>query len=231
MSKVVGNKIGHALGGIVDIVIPENGSKEGRYMRLKVMINITKPLPRACVQRAEDVRLGNLKYDQFGTWLKAENHVIFSKNQRRQGVNTTEGRTTVRNQNSTPIEGTRDVGTSEQLGLWENESHGVGQNESKGKQKLGWNGKDDELLNIVESHQMQLMEVLNYGQQEMKFTGVRVVLQQPRRNDVIFDKENMSLQMPVDANMCDDTAKEKREYWTTYHEGVARNCTSGCLHH
>ncbi|KAK6783629.1 hypothetical protein RDI58_017083 [Solanum bulbocastanum] len=31
MSKDVGCKIGNALGGTCDVVIPENGSKEGRY--------------------------------------------------------------------------------------------------------------------------------------------------------------------------------------------------------
>ncbi|KAK6775507.1 hypothetical protein RDI58_026508 [Solanum bulbocastanum] len=46
ISKDVGCKIGNALGGTCDVVIPENGSKEGQYMRLKVMMNITKPLPR-----------------------------------------------------------------------------------------------------------------------------------------------------------------------------------------
>ncbi|WMV59000.1 hypothetical protein MTR67_052385 [Solanum verrucosum] len=39
-------KIGQALGGTVDVVIPGNGNKKGRYMRLKVMMNISKPLPR-----------------------------------------------------------------------------------------------------------------------------------------------------------------------------------------
>lgn len=46
MSKDVGRKIGHALGGTCDVVIPENGSKEGQYMRLNAMMNITKPLPK-----------------------------------------------------------------------------------------------------------------------------------------------------------------------------------------
>lgn len=42
MSEDVGRKIGHALGGTVDFVIPGNGSKEGRYMILKVLMNISK---------------------------------------------------------------------------------------------------------------------------------------------------------------------------------------------
>lgn len=44
MSTDVGHKIGHALGGKIDIVIPENGSREGAHMRLKVMMNINKPI-------------------------------------------------------------------------------------------------------------------------------------------------------------------------------------------
>lgn len=44
--RMWGCKIGNTLGGICDVVIPENGSKDGWYMRLKVMMNTTKPLPR-----------------------------------------------------------------------------------------------------------------------------------------------------------------------------------------
>uniref|UniRef100_M1DMB8 RNase H type-1 domain-containing protein n=1 Tax=Solanum tuberosum TaxID=4113 RepID=M1DMB8_SOLTU len=46
MSGDVGRKIGQALGGTIDVVIPGNGSKEGRYRRLKVTMNISKPLPK-----------------------------------------------------------------------------------------------------------------------------------------------------------------------------------------
>lgn len=42
----VGRKIGHALGGAVDIVIPKNGSREGTRMRLEVMMNIKKLILR-----------------------------------------------------------------------------------------------------------------------------------------------------------------------------------------
>lgn len=44
--RMWGCKIGNTLGGICDVVIPENGSKDGWYMRLKVMMNTTKQLPR-----------------------------------------------------------------------------------------------------------------------------------------------------------------------------------------
>ncbi|KAM3305997.1 hypothetical protein P3S67_012866 [Capsicum chacoense] len=112
MSMEVGYKIGQAVGGTADVVIPQNGRKEGQYMRIKVMMNIHKPLPRgkliklgpetiwvdiryengmlghnykACVQREKDLRSGNLTNGQFGTWLWAENHLSFSENLRRQG--------------------------------------------------------------------------------------------------------------------------------------------------
>lgn len=68
MSKDVGRKIGNALGGSCDVVIPENGSKEGRYLRLKVMLNITKPLPRGKLiklgleQTWVELRYENLPY-------------------------------------------------------------------------------------------------------------------------------------------------------------------------
>lgn len=45
-SYEVGSKIGHALGGTSDVVIPEIGSQDGRHIRLKVLMSINKPLPR-----------------------------------------------------------------------------------------------------------------------------------------------------------------------------------------
>lgn len=68
MPKDVGCKIGHALGGIVDIMIPENGNKEGQYMRLKVMIHIAKPLSRGKLIKlglettCVEIKYGNLHY-------------------------------------------------------------------------------------------------------------------------------------------------------------------------
>ncbi|XP_055830784.1 uncharacterized protein At4g02000-like [Solanum dulcamara] len=46
ISIEVGSKIRHALGGTSDVVIPENGSKEGRHMRIKVLMSINRPLLR-----------------------------------------------------------------------------------------------------------------------------------------------------------------------------------------
>lgn len=41
----VGSKIGHVLGGTSDVIIAETGSKDGRYIRLKILMSINKPLP------------------------------------------------------------------------------------------------------------------------------------------------------------------------------------------
>lgn len=103
-----------------DVAIPENGSKDGRYIRLKVLMSINKPLPRgklikmgseekwiefryenlpyvcyycgilghterSCVLREEHVRKGNVKRDQFGIWMRAENHGFVGTNLKRQG--------------------------------------------------------------------------------------------------------------------------------------------------
>ncbi|KAF3669008.1 putative protein transport protein Sec61 subunit beta-like [Capsicum annuum] len=46
MSREVGRKIGHSLGGTTDVVIPKNGNREGKYMWVKAMMNIDKILPR-----------------------------------------------------------------------------------------------------------------------------------------------------------------------------------------
>ncbi|KAK4362510.1 hypothetical protein RND71_017751 [Anisodus tanguticus] len=68
---------------------------------------------RNCVQRSKDELLGTLKNDQFGIWLKAEIHGVFSGNHKREGVHTTEGR--VRNRNSNLIEGKKVAGTTKSL--------------------------------------------------------------------------------------------------------------------
>ncbi|KAG5623349.1 hypothetical protein H5410_008567 [Solanum commersonii] len=101
MSGDVGRKIGQALGGTIDVVIPGNGGKEGRYTRLKVMMNISKPLPRGKLIKLRgdttwvELRYENLpcvcfycdtlKNDQFGAWLKAENRVASADYQRHKG--------------------------------------------------------------------------------------------------------------------------------------------------
>ncbi|KAK6775505.1 hypothetical protein RDI58_026506 [Solanum bulbocastanum] len=123
ISKDVGCKIENALGGICDVVIPENGSKEGRYMRLKVMMNIIKPLPR-------------------------ENHAIsLGHHRREEGHNTNERDIMVRKHNLNLIKGRiwdetiRNLqhlkkkvdSTNVQLRWKEEDYHGLDQNKSKEK--------------------------------------------------------------------------------------------------
>ncbi|KAK4708219.1 hypothetical protein R3W88_029144 [Solanum pinnatisectum] len=173
ISKDVGCKIGNALGGTCDVVIPENGSKEGRYMRLKVMMNITKPLPRA-----KDIHTDTLKKDHFCMWLKAENHAISLGHQRREeGHNTNERDTMVRKHNSNLIEGRIGEGTirnlqhlkkkvdstNVQLRSREEDHHRLDQNDSKEKGQVSRNGSNDDALNIKDSNIIQLVEVTKYG--------------------------------------------------------------------
>ncbi|OIT34714.1 hypothetical protein A4A49_51450 [Nicotiana attenuata] len=171
MSLDVRHKIGHALGSTVDIVIPENGSKEGRYMRLKVWMDITKPLPRGKLIKlglettwVEDITIKLVynekrtydqtnKNDQFGIWLK-----------RPRGVNTNNGQTMVRNHNSKLVEGERVIETSKsvqnldegadptnmQPDLGKEDLHEVHQNSLIGKRTMGLNGNNDDILNILD---------------------------------------------------------------------------------
>ncbi|KAH0700181.1 hypothetical protein KY284_014396 [Solanum tuberosum] len=120
MSGDVGRKIGQTLRGTIDVVIPGNRSKEERYRRLKVTMNISKPLPKGlnektCVQRAKDIRSDTLKNDQFGAWLNAENRVASADYQRHKIVHSTEGHNLMKNKNSKLIEGKRDVRTGKIL--------------------------------------------------------------------------------------------------------------------
>ncbi|KAH0657844.1 hypothetical protein KY285_026330 [Solanum tuberosum] len=144
MSMGIGRKIGNALGGIVDIVIPKNGSKEGQYIRLKARMNITKPLPRA------------------------ENHAPFSEKCRRQGTNNTNGSPVV---NVRRVE--RIVNSLQHLEKGVEVVHTQGQNEPKGKEITGLSRKDNNVLNMEDLNQMQPMEVTNYGSHEKEFGGGR----------------------------------------------------------
>ncbi|KAL3352286.1 hypothetical protein AABB24_020369 [Solanum stoloniferum] len=66
ISEDVRCKIGQALGGTVDVVIPGNGNKKGRYMRLKVMMNISKPLPRGkLIKLGGDTTWVELRYENL----------------------------------------------------------------------------------------------------------------------------------------------------------------------
>ncbi|KAH0633124.1 hypothetical protein KY284_035910 [Solanum tuberosum] len=198
MSMDVGRKIGNALGGIVDIVIPENGSKEGQYIRPKARMNITKPLPRGhnektCAHRAKDVQDGTVKTDQFGIWLKAENHASFSEKHRQQGTNSTNGSPVV---NGRRVE--RIVNRKEITGL-------------------SW--KDNDVLNREDSNQMQPMEVTNYGSHGKEFGGGRnnvgednyvgITTSSKHVLNMASKKNDMSSQTSANANMSDGTTREK----------------------
>ncbi|KAH7840407.1 hypothetical protein Vadar_016441 [Vaccinium darrowii] len=49
MSMEVGLKLGTKLGTVEDVSIPITGSKDGRFIRVKVYVNITLPLKRGCM--------------------------------------------------------------------------------------------------------------------------------------------------------------------------------------
>ncbi|KAK4354190.1 hypothetical protein RND71_026384 [Anisodus tanguticus] len=82
MSKDVGQKIGDALGGTVDIVILDNGSKEGQYMRLKVRINISKPLPREkLIKLVEGKRTAETSHDRLHLEKKVDTISMHDQNE------------------------------------------------------------------------------------------------------------------------------------------------------
>lgn len=102
---------------------------------------------KACVQKEKDIRMGNIKKDQFGTWLRAESYGFSSENIRRQGGNNNNERNTwVRNDIVKRAEKKRDVGTSRNLlnleegadstdsqyGKGKDDTMGVGQQDSRG---------------------------------------------------------------------------------------------------
>ncbi|OIT32393.1 hypothetical protein A4A49_13983 [Nicotiana attenuata] len=233
----VGRKIGHALGGTVDIVIPENGSKERRYMRTKVTVNINRPLPRrkliklgletnwveiryenlpyvcyycgmlghndrTCVQIEKDIRSRNLKSDQFGTWLRAKNHLLASDNQCRQGVNTNnDGHTRVKNHYFELVEGKGVAGSSKSL-----------LNLAEGTTSVEM--QPDIRKEDLQGDQMQPMEATNYGSREKESaevwnnTGVGtsdgIKTNSMRGLNIGLEKNDVQEQMPVDENMLND---------------------------
>ncbi|KAK4352842.1 hypothetical protein RND71_028360 [Anisodus tanguticus] len=153
----VGRKIGYALEGVVDIVISENGSREGRHMRLK-----------------KDI----LKSDQFGAWLRAENYTLLFENSRRQRVNNYNNKSTMARNNKSKLgEGQTSEGvgkhalileegansTDTQPGLETNEPHVTEKNRSKGKTIMGLDGENDTVLpKDVESNNSVPMNATNY---------------------------------------------------------------------
>ncbi|KAH7847825.1 hypothetical protein Vadar_030611 [Vaccinium darrowii] len=49
LSKDVGVKIGLKFGDVDDVVIPHSGSREGRFLRIRTVVDVTQPLKRGCM--------------------------------------------------------------------------------------------------------------------------------------------------------------------------------------
>ncbi|KAH7848735.1 hypothetical protein Vadar_006974 [Vaccinium darrowii] len=54
ISKAVGLKVGAKLGHVDDVSVPETGSKEGRYVRVRILLDITQPLRRGFMVKLAD---------------------------------------------------------------------------------------------------------------------------------------------------------------------------------
>ncbi|KAK4712873.1 hypothetical protein R3W88_018780 [Solanum pinnatisectum] len=213
MSKDVGCKIGNTLGGTCDVVIPENnGSKEGRYMRLKVMMNITKPLPRV--------------------WYVAKSRESCYFLRTSGGHNTNERDTMVRKHISNLIEGRIGEGTKRnlqhlekkvdstnvQLGSRKEDHHRLDQNESKEKGQVSQKASDDDALNIKYSNIIQPMEVTKYGPQEKQIeqdwhitgeeTSTSITMQCV---DNCLRKKDTCTQLQLDKTGNDNTPREMEE--------------------
>lgn len=61
LSKDVGVKIGLKFGDVDDVVIPHSGSREGRFLRIRTVVDVTQPLKRGCM-----IRFPNAK----PTWIE-----------------------------------------------------------------------------------------------------------------------------------------------------------------
>ncbi|XP_027158439.1 uncharacterized protein LOC113760064 [Coffea eugenioides] len=55
ISKEAGKKIGSIFRHVRDVIIPQTGGKEGRHLKLLVMVNISKPLLRGTIVKVGDV--------------------------------------------------------------------------------------------------------------------------------------------------------------------------------
>ncbi|KAK4717913.1 hypothetical protein R3W88_016251 [Solanum pinnatisectum] len=209
----------------------------GQYIRLKARMNITKPLLRGkliklgskttwveiryenlpfkkCTHKAKDVQDGTVKTDQFGIWLKAENHAPFSEKRRRQGTNNTNGSPVV---NVRRVE--RIVNSLQHLEKGVEVVHTQGQNEPKGKEITSLSRKDYNVLNMEDLNQMQPMEVTNYGSHEKEFGGgrdnagednyVRITTISKHVLNMASKKNDMSSQNSANENMFDGTTRGK----------------------
>ncbi|WMV20487.1 hypothetical protein MTR67_013872 [Solanum verrucosum] len=180
-------------------------------------MNITKPLPRGhnektCAHRDKDVQDGTVKTDQFGIWLKAENHAPLSEKRRRQGTNSTNGSPVV---NGRRVE--RIVNSLQHLDKGAEVVHTQGQNEPKGKEIMGLSRKDNNVLNREDLNQMQPMEVTNNGSHEKEFGGGRdnagednyvgITTISKQVLNMASKKNDMSSQTSANENMFDGTTR------------------------
>lgn len=188
---------------------------------------------RTCIQRAKDIQSDTLKKDQFGTWLKAENHAISSGYQRREGGHTTnEGHTMVRDHNSNLIEGRIGAGTRRNLqhlekkvdstnallGSMEDDHHGLDQNESKETGHVNLDGNVDNALNIKDSNMIQPMEVTKYGPQEKQTQRDWLITGKGTSADITVQfasncsgKKEICTQLQLDKTVYDDTLEGMEE--------------------
>lgn len=49
LSKDVGVKLGLRFGDVDEVVIPQSGSRDGRFLRIRTSLNVTQPLKRGCM--------------------------------------------------------------------------------------------------------------------------------------------------------------------------------------
>ncbi|KAH7841882.1 hypothetical protein Vadar_002910 [Vaccinium darrowii] len=78
LSKDVGVKIGLKFGDVDDVVIPHSGSREGRFLRIRTVVDASQPLKWGLFRPAE-----------YGDWLRAS---PATQQGRRQNNPTSEGR-------------------------------------------------------------------------------------------------------------------------------------------
>ncbi|KAI8535979.1 hypothetical protein RHMOL_Rhmol10G0219000 [Rhododendron molle] len=51
LSKDVGVKLGLRFGDVNEVIIPQTGSRDGRFLRIRTYLNVTQPLKRGCMVR------------------------------------------------------------------------------------------------------------------------------------------------------------------------------------
>uniref|UniRef100_A0A7N2LCU4 DUF4283 domain-containing protein n=1 Tax=Quercus lobata TaxID=97700 RepID=A0A7N2LCU4_QUELO len=73
MNKVIAEAIGRTLGTIEQVDVSTTGECPGRYLRVRVQINITQPLYREkhCTLWTDSGGTLNTEHQQYGAWLRA----------------------------------------------------------------------------------------------------------------------------------------------------------------